>query len=250
MNMKTSRTFIAYIGPGSGAWSLLCRRALAEKSLLCLALIAGVSGCTTVKESSPPRTATEEILLSTASDRGLENTNEFPWLKGKKVFVEDKYFESYDKGQAVGLIRERLSAGGALLVKTDDKADFIVEIRSGVLSMDVEDFLIGIPAMAVPIPLAGTLPTPELALYKSKCYDSLAKFSLFGYERASGQHVESSTQAPGRAYLHFHKVLFVPWRRTDVPELPGHHKKAPSWDGSVPGPSPKAPEGKKEAIEK
>jgi len=134
--------------------------------------------------------------------------------------VEEKYFESYDKGYAVGVIRERLSASGALLVKAEDKADVIVEPRSGVLSMDNDETLVGLPAMGLPIPLAGVVQTPELAFYKSKKADTIAKFALFAYERGSGRYLESAPPMEGGARFHLYKVLFVSWLKTDVPELP------------------------------
>ena len=81
---------IACYDRGGGASVKRGWRVTAELGLLWLALIAGVSGCSTVKESTPPRTATEELLLSTATDRAIEPAR-FPWLDGKKVFVEDKY---------------------------------------------------------------------------------------------------------------------------------------------------------------
>jgi hypothetical protein len=112
-----------------------------------------------------------------------------------------------------------------LLAKTDDKADVIVETRSSVLSMDVSDFLVGVPTMTVPIPFAGPLQTPEIALFKSHRSDSVAKVALYAREQASGHYIESAGPMLGRAYLHLYKVLFVSWRRTDVPELPGHGNK-------------------------
>jgi len=240
INMNTNRVCVDREGTASGR---LGWRVLAARSPLWLGLMmAWVSGCSTIKESSPPRTATEELLLSTAADRALEYTS-FPWLDGKKVFVEDKYFESYDKGHAVSLLRERFSASGALFVKTDDKADVIVEIRSDALSMDIADLLAGLPAMALPIPLAGPVTTPEIVLYKSHRSDAVTKVALFAYERASGRYLESAGPMLGRAYLHLYKVLFVSWRRTDVPELPGHGNKKkrpaqPSHAGPAAGPQP------------
>jgi hypothetical protein len=214
--------------------AITIRPGLAGMLLPCPLLIALVSGCSTVKESTPARTATEQLLLSSATERALEDTH-FPWLDGKKVFLEDKYFESYDKGMAVGLMRQRVSASGALLMKTDDKADVIVEIRSDALSMDMAEMLVGVPAMAVPIPLAGPVTTPEIVLYKSHRSDSIAKFALFAYERASGHYLESAGPMLGRAYLHLYKVLVVPWRRTDVSELPGYgHKKKRAAQASQP----------------
>jgi hypothetical protein len=251
INMNTNRT---YDDRESGASGKLGWRVLAARSPLWLGLMmAWVSGCSTIKESLPPRTATEELLLSSAADRALEYTS-FPWLDGKKVFVEDKYFESYDKGHAVSLLRERLSASGALFVKTDDKADVIVELRSDALSMDMAEMLVGLPAMALPIPLAGPVTTPEIVLYKSHRSDAVTKVALFAYERASGRYLESSGPMLGRAYLHLYKVLVVSWRRTDVPELPGHgnKKKGPSQPpraGAAAGPQPERPGAKTEAPE-
>jgi hypothetical protein len=199
------------------------------RRLLWLALAAGVSGCQTTKDSAPARTATEELLLSTATDRALEHAS-FPWLAGKRVFVEEKYFESTDKGYAVGLMRERLSASGALLVKTDDKAEVIVEIRSGALSMDTAQMLVGLPAMTLPVPLTGMVPTPQLGLYVNDSFKSAAKFALFAYERPSGRYLESAGPMLGRARLNRYKLLFVSWVRTDVPELlpPGKRKSSRS----------------------
>ena len=107
-----------------------------------LALIGLAAGCHTIRQTDPPRTASEELLISTAADRAMTN-EDFSWLKGKKIFVEDKYFESFDKGYAVSLIREHLSSAGGLLTATNDKADFIVEIRSGALSINSAETLFG-----------------------------------------------------------------------------------------------------------
>ena len=185
----------------------------------CLAIMsATMCGCTTVRQSTAARTATEQLLLSTAAQSATED-RVFAWLAGKKVFVEDKYFESYDKGNAISQIRERISASGGLLVKTDDKADTIVEIRSPVLSMDNATTLVGVPAMTIPVPLAGPVQTPEIAFYKNERSDSLAEFALFAYQRESGKYIESADRMLGRARLHLYKILFISWKRTDVPEL-------------------------------
>jgi hypothetical protein len=208
-------------------------KARAARGLLWLALMAWVAGCQLVKESAPPRTATEQLLLSTATDSALEDTR-FSWLEGKRVFVEEKYFESYDKGYAVGLIRERLSASGALLAKTDDKADVIVEIRSGALSINASETLVGLPAMTMPVPLTGPVPTPEIGLFSKRASISIAKIALFAYERPSGRYLQSAGPMVGRAHFHLYKILFVSWRGSDVPEL---SRRAKPRFSQVPPPS-------------
>ena len=185
--------------------TLFSFRDWAIKCALGLLFAVVVSGCHSVKTSEPPRTAVEQLLLSTAAN-GAMRTVDFSWLEGRKVFVEDKYFESYDKGFAVGVIRERLSASGALLVRTNDKADVIVEIRSGALSVHSSQTLFGLPTLGLPIPLAGPVQTPELAIYKSQLSDSIAKFALFAYERETGKYIHASAPMLGHAHYHLYSV--------------------------------------------
>jgi len=188
--------------------------------LVCgLCLVAALCGCSTVRESTPPRTATEELLLSAAVNRALAGQR-LAWLEGKKTFLDDKYFEGYDKGHALGAIRELLSANGALLVNSQPEAQVVVEARCRVLSMDNSSFLIGIPTLAIPLSLTTTVPTPEVALYKRKRADTLAEFALFAYDRASGRYLQSVRPMRGRAHLHrFTLLVVISWKKTDVPEL-------------------------------
>lgn len=201
--------------------SLASIRRMAAKvvsSVLALVFAGLVAGCHTIRETAPPRTATEELLLSTAADRAVTN-EDFSWLKGKRVFLEDKYFESYDKGYVVGLIRQCLSEAGALLTATNTQAEFMVEIRSGALSINSSETLFGIPAATAPVPLTGAIQTPEVAFYKSQKDDSISKFALYAYRRESGNFVQAVGPMTGGAYFHLYKILGMSWKRTDVPEL-------------------------------
>jgi len=197
------------------------------KLICCLLLAVVLCGCKTVREATPKTTVTEELLMSTAASNALTG-QQFTWLDGKKTFVEDKYFEGEEKGNAISAIRELLCANGALLVKNEEQAEVVVEIRAPVLSMDNSDLLVGIPALSLPILLTGVpLQTPELALFKYKWSDTCAKIALFAYERASGRYLRSVNPILGRAHLHQYTLLFVPWTKTDVPELGKKPKPAP-----------------------
>jgi len=188
------------------------------KRVWVLALSGMLCGCHSVKVSEPPRTALEQLLLSSAADRAVVPVD-LAWVKGLAIFVQDKYFESYDKGYAISLIRDRLSLAGGRLIKEEDKADYIVEIRSGGLGMNTSQTLFGIPSFALPIPFSGPIQTPELAFYKSQKADSTGKFALFAYKRDSGEHLESTGPMAGKAHFYFYKLFFVSWQRTDVTEL-------------------------------
>jgi hypothetical protein len=197
----------------------------------CLILPGLLTGCFTLQTSTPPRTALEQLLLSTAADRAVRDLD-LSWMKGKNVYVEDKYFESYDKGYAVGAIRDQISQSGALLLDGTNKADVIVEIRSGALSENSSTLLFGIPAMTVPVPLAGPLQTPELAFFKKQKADSIGKFALFAYTRDTGEHVQSVSPGDGKAKFHLYEILGVTWERTDIPELSRHKKARSSANGT------------------
>jgi hypothetical protein len=70
----------------------------------------------------------------------------------------------------------------------------------------------------VPVPLAGTVSIPELALYKSQKQFSLAKFALLAYETHSGKHFYSSGPMIGKAYNHYYRFIgFIACTSTDIP---------------------------------
>jgi len=180
------------------------------------ALLAG-GGCTQTTLTAPQRSATEQLLLSTAADRAIASTN-LALFNGKKVFVDGAYFDSYDNKYALGTIRDALSRSGALMVRNETNSDIIVEVRSGALSIDAADLLIGVPSAGVPVPLAGTISIPELAFYKSQKQFSLAKFALLAYETKGGKHIYSSGPMIGKAYNHYYRFIgFIAYTSTDIP---------------------------------
>ncbi|HWD20548.1 MAG TPA: DUF6655 family protein [Verrucomicrobiae bacterium] len=186
------------------------------------------TGCTTTKQTEPARAASEQLLLSTAADRALAKAD-FSDFAGQKIFLDNSNYESYDSKYVIGAIRDSLSRAGGLLVKTAAEADLIVEARSGGLSIDSSDSLLGIPASGLPIPLAGAVQIPELALYKSEKEFSIAKLALLAYTNKTGAHFYSSGPLVGKAFdKNFKLIGMISWVRTDVPEeIPEkrHHKK-------------------------
>jgi hypothetical protein len=200
------------------------RVAMVLRGVLCCGLLALSAGCHSLKITEPKRTVTEQLLLSSAADRAVAEL-EVSTLRGKTVYVEERYFKSYDKRYVLGAIRQRLSESGARLTADEEKADVIVEPRSAGLGLDTQESLLGIPSMGLPIPLTGTVQTPEIALYKSQKGDSTAKFALFAYERTSGEHVHSAGAQSGKAHFYHYKILgFFNWRNTDIPELDPRNK--------------------------
>jgi hypothetical protein len=172
-----------------------------------------LSGCTSMRESQPQRTAREQLLIS------AERLN----LKipaGTKLFVDAQYVEGTDSKYAVAAVRDRLLRNGAYLVEKREQAAAVVEVRAGALSMDEQKMLVGIPSWDVPVPLAGgAFKSPEVALYSEKERLGVAKLAATSYAVADGKLIDST--GPQFGYAHeFEKtvLLFLTWRSTDVPE--------------------------------
>jgi len=193
-----------------------------EIFLLLLALLA--SGCATFDMTNPPRSVTEQLLLSTSADRALTNAD-LSIFTNRKVFLDTAYFDSYDSKYVIGAIRDALSRAGALLTLDAKSSEIIVEARSGALSIDSSDSLFGIPKMGMPVPLSGALDIPEVALYKSQKQQSIAKFALLAYANQSKAHIYSSGPLDGKSFNFYHKMLFISWTKSDIPEKQKKPKK-------------------------
>jgi hypothetical protein len=183
-----------------------------------LFFLPGIAGCLQTRMSEPPRTAVEQLLLSTAADRSLQRIH-WQMFQEKKVFVDTNYFESYDKAYVLGTVRDLLSQHGALLATNATSADIIIEPRSGALSTDSSSSLVGMPSMPIPIPFAGTFKSPEMYLWKTEKAFSTAKIALFAYDQKSREHVYSSGSLAGKASHKYYKFLgLFSVTRTDLPE--------------------------------
>jgi len=185
-----------------------------------LGLVLALSGCATTKESAPQRTATELLLISSASDRAAEDLAAQIPVAARKVFVDATYFEAPDGKYAISAIRGALSRRGARLTAQVD-ADIIIEIRAGTLSIDQSQTLIGLPAFQIPLPLTGVVGTPELALFKKAELQAVAKFGATAYAARSGDPIglaEPRFETASRR--HYVVLLVASWTQDDI--LPSH----------------------------
>ena len=147
-------------------------------------------GCTSVRETQPERTATEQLIMSGAViDAAVQIQSEA--IKGKKVVLDVTYLKSVDVEFTKGELRDRLLQLGALLVVDPAQAEIIVEARSGGVGIDESKTNIGIPAIPIPVPGVGTIQTPSLYVYKYHRQEGKAAIALTGVEVATGKHMFS-----------------------------------------------------------
>lgn len=183
-----------------------------------LLVLAGtvLAGCTTVRESNPARTATEQLLISTAAERAARQL-EFGVPPATRVYVDAANFDGTDAKYAVAAIREEVLREGLHLTNDRSSAEAVIEIRAGVLSIDQREFLVGIPEFDVPVPLTGDLGIPELALYKNDLRQGVAKFSSAAYETGNGRLIAVSAPPAQSAFEEETSLLFfITWRADNL----------------------------------
>lgn len=174
------------------------RRRAASLALAAATTIAG--GCGSTRTTQTARSATEQLLLTNAYDRALQQIDFRP-LVGVPVYLDTTYLEAVDKGWVISSLRQALLAQGVLLREAKEDAQWVVEARTGAYGTDDYDFLIGVQQMNLPITLPG-VPAgsiPEIPLAKKSDQHAVSKLAIFAYDRTSGQLVWSSGTVLGTA---------------------------------------------------
>lgn len=182
-------------------------------ALACLALAA----CTTERQTTTSRTATEQLLISAAADRAAaEVVREVP--AGKRAFVDAGNFEATDGKYAIAAIRAAVLARGATLAAARADADVVVEVRAGALGIDNSDTIVGIPEYKVPVPLAGSdITTPKIALFEKVRQLGVAKFAAAIYDARTGAAIGSGEPRFGFARKNEYTLaVAITWKNNDI----------------------------------
>lgn len=158
-------------------------------SLLLVGLMSGVfllGACSSMKQSSPSRTASEQLLISQAADSAAEQLL-LKLQPDRIAYLDTANFEGTDSKYAVSAIKVALMRQGIHFVDDKTKADTIIEIRSGALSIDQSETVVGTPATNLSV-----INVPEVSVFKSQLNEGVAKFAAFAYDAKSGELLTSA----------------------------------------------------------
>jgi len=177
-------------------------RLVAALALL-LMVSAGGTGCASIRTTDPPRTATEQFLLSGAASRAVDQLSAES-LRDRKVFIDATFLGSAQTSTEyaflIAEIRSKLLLAGTRLVDKRELGQIILELRSGGLGIDRLEFLLGIPSLYLPSAAQSTVPvgTPELAIIKSTKQRGFASVAYVAYWSDTGEVVAHSGPFVGR----------------------------------------------------
>jgi hypothetical protein len=163
---------------------------------LAVGLVAAAMGCGSTRWSDTQRTATEQMLISDAVDKSV-NQLDFRVLSGKDVYFNDEYLKgAVDQLYVASSIRQHLLATGCILKEKPEDATYIVEARSGGVGTDRHDLLFGVPAFSLPAIATGGVGSPqaipEIPFAKKTDQRGVAKIAVFAYNRTTGRAVWQS----------------------------------------------------------
>ena len=187
-----------------------------KNGIVWLACVLAVGGCTTIRETDATPTASQELLVTTAADRAVDRLDlQIP--SGTRVFLDTADFEGTNGKYVAGAVKDRLLRQGCLLMSDKAQADTIVEIRAGALSSNEDETLIGMPPIGLPVPIAGAVSLPEIALYKSERRQGLAKIAATAYDAKTGGLVQSTGAQYGTSRKDNWVVLLIfDWSKNDL----------------------------------
>ena len=142
---------------------------------LAVLIVIHLAGCSTRTVSNTPRTAIEQMLLSTAVDAALKKF-ELPRVKGKKVYIDLTNLTGEGAEYMKVAVRARFAEIGATLTGTPDQAEFTAEVASGCLGTEFKSFIVGIPSIPIP---GSPAPLPEAYLFRKVEQTGIMKFLIF-----------------------------------------------------------------------
>lgn len=156
------------------------------------------AGCSQTRVTDPPRTATEQFLLSASAQQAVSHLS-FDVLRGRRVYVDTTYFAASEQAFVLGELRARLLLSGVQITRDMDGAQVIMEVRSGGVGVDRNDFLVGIPSIPIGVPGAASVQTPEFSVIKNREQHGIASVSYVAYWAKTGEVVAASGPFIGRS---------------------------------------------------
>ncbi|MFC1706191.1 DUF6655 family protein [Planctomycetota bacterium] len=177
-------------------------------TLLCLLLSVIASGCIgDVRKTTTDRTATEQLLISTAAERAVARIDAEK-LKGRTVYVDVDRLECIDRGYVVSAFCEIMGLAGAHVLRNPDKADVIVEARSGVLNAYKGTWNLWFPVVIILNAAGEPEESPKVLEIGYGLREGWARIQAFAYERETGKFLFGWGDGWGYAHVGFQESIY------------------------------------------
>lgn len=199
--------------------------------LVSVVLILLQTGCSVPEVTNTKRSAIETLLLSDAVDKALQQCD-LRRFTLKKIYVDPVNLVTDEKNYILGCLYQRIGAQGMIRVTEKKEADFIIDLYCGTLGTEHDKFMIGLPAMAVPIPFAGPVQTPEIPIYRNISQKAFCKLRLSMWSGGSQNNLYSSRYLYSVSYFNRCILFGIPYKKTNLPSYESAISKSDKQKGS------------------
>ena len=193
-----------------------------KRSLGLLAAAVAVLFATACSEpfvTNTGRSAVEEMLICTVVERGISKA-EFGRYQGKIVKLEvGNLAPQVDKDLVIAYTKLHLANSGVIVSESDaQKPEYIVQVSCGVLATDIDRFMIGTPALPIPVSQTSlSIVIPEIPLFRRIVRSGHARFFFNVLSAADLKPVESFVGLNAQAEYVNWTVLLIPFKTHNVP---------------------------------
>jgi hypothetical protein len=192
------------------------------RSLLLLLPLLALAGCATVRQTDPPTTAEEQLLVSMAVDRAVGKLK-LGIPAGSRVFVDAANVDVDPNGTVmllpkytIAAVRDQILRLGYKLVAERQQADYVVEMRNGGQAIDDKQIILGIPNTTIPVPLTGPVTVPEIAIFKYHRQHGLSKIGLAVYGRDGAMAYSTGSQFGDSEQKHWTLLFLISFTSHDL----------------------------------
>ena len=199
-------------------------------ALLGAFVIIYFGGCATIRITDPAQTADQQFLLTQAADQAISQLS-LDSLRGRGVWIVSEYafsttrpFEQsfltdevrvpqFESAYLIAALRARLLQLGARLPPSREESDVILEVRTGALSINRIDFLLGLSAFAIPSTGSNSsgvfsyASSSNLALFQNTKQDGFASVAVVAYWKSTGELLALSGPFIGRTHRYDYFIL-------------------------------------------
>lgn len=176
-----------------------------------------LSSCVLSRTTTTLRTAIEQALLAEAAEKTIGDFMG-DLSSYENAYIETSEVQAADDQYLFSRLRLRLGQLGLNNVTTREAADLIVYPRVATAGIDEYSFLLGIPSLPITIPAAGTIETPELALFKRQSQTARNRMAVYGLDAETGALAFDMGPQAGSSYFTRYTILFlISFRKTDLP---------------------------------
>jgi len=149
------------------------------------AALLGSTGCWNFRESTTPRTAVEQALLSQAAERTISQFD-FGELRGKSFAIDASDFEASDAPYVLGSLKQQLLESG-LKEAAAEEADLLVYPRVANAAIDDSSFSLGLPDLPLVIPNVGAVRIPNASLFRWSTQKGRNRMAVYAVDAKTGQ---------------------------------------------------------------